>query len=830
MKKPKEIIKFVNEIKKKYKYQWEKEGNEIIQNIEQNKINKEEFKKILSILLITEDIPAHIFPNFWVTFSGAKEEMKKNKGQYKKLVKAFNILVKNKHPFFLYMERKMSIDLDRSFKYQKEKITKENINQLRDILKAFIVRDVSLNYCQGLNVIVAYFLYKTNYNEEESFYLFLRLMENILPYDYYLNGIGVEAELNILNILLEKYEPDLVKHLNKINGYMVVYTILTQFITSLLIFKTNENITNILFNCFFGFALLENKEDIFFYFYKVILSIFKILKNDLMKSKTMEQINNIVNLEKEMKKENIEIILYYTLFDESKYKLDIEYIRKLRKQEVNKIIENKTYKFNFQNNNNIECNINYPLCIEECNISSPPEMNVVYRSLDDINEEKNDDNINNINIINDDDVNEEKILKDIIIERRRHYCLIKQIKKKYNYHWEKEGQEIIKKMEEEEKINKEEIKNILSVLLLTENIPQDLLTKFWLSMSGANSIMKKNKGQYKKLVKAFNILIKNKHPFYLYLEKKASVDLKRSFNHKNKEIKEENINQLRDILYAFIVRNASINYCQGLNSIVGYLLEMTNFKEEESFYLFLNLIENILPIDYYLFAIGVEAELNILNRLLEIYIPKLYNHLNSIGAGPILFSTLTKFITSLLIFQTDRNITNFVFNCFFGFSLLENKEDRFLYFYKIILSIFKIYNDDLIKCKDMKEVNEIFKFDKPIKKEYIEGIIYNTLFDEFKKKFDVNLVKNLRKEEIDKIIKNKKAKFKFKNENNIKCNINYPICIEECNIYSPIELNIIYRSMNEKDENNFIDDDESEENILKNIIVERRKHYCEEKK
>ena len=37
-----------------------------------------------------------------------------------------------------------------------------------------------------------------------------------------------------------------------------------------------------------------------------------------------------------------------------------------------------------------------------------------------------------------------------------------------------------------------------------------------------------------------------------------------------------------NILYAFTVRNVSLNYCQGLNSIVGYFLRTMNFSEENT--------------------------------------------------------------------------------------------------------------------------------------------------------------------------------------------------------------------------------------------------------
>ena len=820
MKKTKDIIKFIKEIKKKHNYHWEKEGAQLIQSINQKNYKNGDLKNILSILLITEEMPNNFISNYWLNCSGAIELMNQNKGQYKKLVKAFNIMLKRKHPFYLYMERKISVDLNRSFN-QKIKTSEENIRQLRDILYAFTVRNVSLNYCQGFNTLVAYFLQMTNFKEEESFYLLLVIMENILPYDYYLHGVGIEAELNILNILLEKFEPDLIKHLNSIEGGIILYIIFTRFVTSLMIFEVDRNITNFLFNCFFGFALMEDKNEAFFYFYKISLAIFKSLKQSLMKCKSMDQVNKVMKIEKDLKKEVIQSIIYYTLFDDSNNKFDIKFAKKIRKEEINKVLKTKKSKFNFKNEKNIECDINYPICVEEWDISSNIDLSVYYEK---INQQKD----NEINTINDEE-DDEQILKDIIVERRRHYCKVKSIKKKYNFHWEKEGKEVLAKISQKNFENKDELKNIISVLLLTENIPQNMIVDFWLTCSGVLELLNENNNQYKKLVKAFNIMIKNKHPFYLHIEKKMSVDLNRSFNHKDVNPTEENINKLKNILSAFTVRNASINYCQGLNTIVAYLLIMTNFKEEETYYLFQILMENILPYDYYLFGIGVEAELSIFTLLLEKYEPDLVKHLNDTQSFLVLFSSISQCITSLLVFKMNRNITNIIFNCFYGLLLLQKKEDIFFYFYKIILALIKSFKKELMLNYDMHKINNILNFENEISKEKLEDIIYFTLFDEDKNNFDINYVKKIRKEEVDKVLKNKKVKFNFKNENNIGCNINYPICVEEYNILPSIELNAIYKSMNEENEgnNNIINNEEDEEQILKSIIIERRKHLCQ---
>ena len=834
--KKKDILKIIKE-KKKPKYHWEKEGKELIQKIEQKNYDKEELKQMLSKLLLRE-IPENLIFDFWFTCSGAKAKMNENKGQYKKLVKAFNYLIEKKHPFFLNIQKKIATDLNGTFNQNNIKVTQHNIDQLRDILYAFTIRNVSINYCQGFNVIVGHLLLMTNFKEEESFYLFLILMENILPHDYFLFGIGVDVDYNIIMSIFEKYDSDLLQYLNEKQGIGMFYSAIIKDITYLFNCKMHKNITNILFNCYYGFALLSKKDEVFFFLHKIIIGIMRFLKEKLLKCKNNQQFNDTLSLEKEIKKDKLQIIIYYALFDEEiNNQLDINNLKKIRKEKINQKKKDKKFSFDFNNKNNIKCNIIYPICIEEGEISICPELKVVYKKLNYNKNEKNEDEQKNKIIINNDEEYYEKLFKEIIIERRKHYCLIKQIVNKYNYCWEKEGKEIIQKINENNYKNPEELKKILSILLLKEDIPNNLIIDFWLSCSGARTKMNENKGQYKKLVKAFNILVKNNHPFFLHIKKKISIDLNRSFNNSKVKTTPEIINQLRDILYAFATRNVSINYCQGINAVVAFLLQMTNFKEEESFYLFLTIMEKVLPHEYYLFGIGVEAESNVIMKLLEKYKTELFQHINQIGGTGILFSIITQFVTSLFIFQMDRNISTFVFNCFFGFFLLE---ESFFYFYKIILSIIKFLEDDLLKCKDMREVNDIVSLNKSHTREDIQRIIFYTFFDDTNT-LDLNYTKQLRNEEINKVIKNNKYKFNFKNNDKIKCNLNYPICVEEYNNQIEIEYNVNYTKNNNDDKSSNIniindnenendnekdDDDDDDDNILKNIVIERRKHYC----
>ena len=86
--------------------------------------------------------------------------------------------------------------------------------------------------------------------------------------------------------------------------------------------------------------------------------------------------------------------------------------------------------------------------------------------------------------------------------------------------------------------------------------------------------MKDNPFYYK------NLVLLSKEVKSLY-SKQIEKDLIRSF--KNKEPTEEKINQLREILICYSIRNSSIGYCQGFNFIVSRLLDIL---ENEVKYIF----------------------------------------------------------------------------------------------------------------------------------------------------------------------------------------------------------------------------------------------------
>lgn len=82
---------------------------------------------------------------------------------------------------------------------------------------------------------------------------------------------------------------------------------------------------------------------------------------------------------------------------------------------------------------------------------------------------------------------------------------------------------------------------------------------------------------------------------------------------------------LRRILNAYVLRNPTIGYCQGMHNIVARLI--TVMEEEQAFWTLAQIIEQILPLDYYSNMLGVFIEQQIFSSLMEARFPTLCEHL-----------------------------------------------------------------------------------------------------------------------------------------------------------------------------------------------------------
>lgn len=89
---------------------------------------------------------------------------------------------------------------------------------------------------------------------------------------------------------------------------------------------------------------------------------------------------------------------------------------------------------------------------------------------------------------------------------------------------------------------------------------------------------------------------------------------------------------MRNVLCAYVKRNPTVGYCQGLNYVVAHLLRYMN--EEETFWILCTIIECILPLDYYTVMTGVLIDQKIMGKVMEILMPILWAHCKKICIDP----------------------------------------------------------------------------------------------------------------------------------------------------------------------------------------------------
>jgi|LauGreDrversion4_2_1035121.scaffolds.fasta_scaffold971070_1 hypothetical protein len=83
------------------------------------------------------------------------------------------------------------------------------------------------------------------------------------------------------------------------------------------------------------------------------------------------------------------------------------------------------------------------------------------------------------------------------------------------------------------------------------------------------------------------------------------LDLKRTFPEESTFYQQPHIMAfIRNVLGTYAKRNPLIGYCQGMNFVLARMLKVVT-DEEQAFWTFTHLVENILPIDYYTQLIGI---------------------------------------------------------------------------------------------------------------------------------------------------------------------------------------------------------------------------------
>lgn len=113
-----------------------------------------------------------------------------------------------------------------------------------------------------------------------------------------------------------------------------------------------------------------------------------------------------------------------------------------------------------------------------------------------------------------------------------------------------------------------------------------------------------------------------------YYEHQIALDIKRklslSSDAVDSEAKKETLSQ---VLNCYVKRNSNVGYCQGFNYITNYLYER-GFPEEEVFWMFTHLIENVVSPEYFITMNSLIVDQKILKHLVQLLLPKVHKVLS----------------------------------------------------------------------------------------------------------------------------------------------------------------------------------------------------------
>ena len=303
------------------------------------------------------------------------------------------------------------------------------------------------------------------------------------------------------------------------------------------------------------------------------------------------------------------------------------------------------------------------------------------------------------------------------------------------------------------------------------------------------------------------------------------------------------LTKLKNILICYSIRNTSIGYCQGMNFIVGRLLLIMD-NEEQAFWIFIQIIEKILPIIFYSDLSGIIIETTIIDTFISFYLSDFYKYLvqNSFKLS------LNNFIHKWMVSLYTQGLSPEMAYTFLDFFFLDGE----ICLYKCSLFIMTMLEEYLVKNNDFEYMFNMFN-EAPTHIHDPKTLIYFL----YEKNFEIseNDLKNYRekikipvfnklKEEIrESFYRQCEERKKTLKKKKIHCNPCWPTCLYDNYNHivveyvimkenkAPFLINDYYYIKNQGNENgNFDNIYELGNSSNKDILIERHKHVCDDMK
>ena len=397
-----------------------------------------------------------------------------------------------------------------------------------------------------------------------------------------------------------------------------------------------------------------------------------------------------------------------------------------------------------------------------------------------------------------------------------------------NISFEREGRYLLQKL-----YFSEDDKKLYKLLLIKGVIPSQYRPEFWFISSGAKRELTRHPNYYKFICENYP-----KNKISLWEESEIEKDIKRSFPEEKFFRNEYNLARFRRILNSYFKRNLT-GYTQGCNQIVGRMFEIVD-DEEKTFWIFSQLMEDILTVDYFSRMLGLFTDIDIVICLLrDLYLPNIIQNLEKTSGFQILFDTLVKWFVTLFIEHFPKKFQLLVWDLLFL--------DKKIVLYKVSISLWQKYKYQISQLSGIESfVNFTKNFSLDFNDEsflkyilFIKNFEFDDDFLNLERRFIIEKKKKWEKEFISKV------RITKNNETDL-CNTNWPSCIYDQNfrqeysdtvVYCQLEqVEIIEDYFNYENRNKYLKNkqflDLTKDNIAyknlnyKNILIQRRNHVC----
>ena len=256
-------------------YTWEKDGKKII-NTSKKYLSNEDIT-ILQYCFKTP-LPDDLREEYWYIITGAKKLKLENPTYYDTILHHYP-----ETPLSEKNENQIFLDIYRTFP-EDENFRKEKIESLKNVLTAYSRRNCSLGYCQGFNYIVGKLL-KVVKDEEKVFWIFVQIIENILPINYYYDSMGIIIDNNILFNKLERSNKTLMNHFKKNKFELLIKNILYKWLICLFSQNIKDELLFLIWDIFF----IEGTQTLF----KTIKIIFEKNEEQLLQITSVDKLINL---------------------------------------------------------------------------------------------------------------------------------------------------------------------------------------------------------------------------------------------------------------------------------------------------------------------------------------------------------------------------------------------------------------------------------------------------------------------------------------------------------------------------------------------------------